>query len=122
MWKRKIMFVYMIECEGGVLYTGVAKDIEKRLKKHYYKKKNGAKFTKSHQMTALKVLFQAKDKSCALKLEYLIKKLNREEKLKIISNPELVFELFDKKIERNNYEIVSNLNRDEIFKNVISLN
>lgn len=107
------MFVYIIKCEDNSLYTGVAKDIKKRLKEHYFKQSKCAKYTKSHQMKNLQALWKAKTRSEAYKLEYQIKALNRENKLNLISNQEFFAEFFKDKLNINNYERITN----EYFKN-----
>ncbi|MGL4366922.1 MAG: GIY-YIG nuclease family protein [Brevinemataceae bacterium] len=44
-------FVYMIECRGGSLYTGIAKDPVKRFKMHLSGR--GAKYTKIYKPISL---------------------------------------------------------------------
>ena len=39
-------YVYMLRCEDGSLYTGIASDVEKRFAMH--KSGHGAKYTRSH--------------------------------------------------------------------------
>ena len=75
--------VYIVETECGKLYTGIAKDVEKRFQEHLGSKK-GAKFFRS--ATPKKIVFKhAKlSRSEALKIEDKIKKLTREQKLKLI--------------------------------------
>lgn len=97
------MFVYIIECIDGSLYTGIAKDIEKRLDEHFYQKKQCAKYTKSHQMKTLCSLWQTQDKSSACKLEYHIKHLSKQEKQNLIINPESLETFFSSKLETQNY-------------------
>lgn len=77
-------YVYIIECEDGSLYTGIAKDFNKRFDLH--KANQGAKYTRSHKAKVLKALWMTDDRSSALKLEYRIKQLKREQKLLLISN------------------------------------
>lgn len=43
---KKEYSVYILSCAGGTLYTGIAKDVEARLKQHQEGK--GAKYTRSH--------------------------------------------------------------------------
>ena len=44
------MYVYIIECEDGSLYTGIAKNVVQRLRQHYHHLSGCAKLTLSHQI------------------------------------------------------------------------
>ena len=100
------MYIYIIECLDNSLYTGIAKDIEKRLYEHFYKEKTCAKYTKSHQMTTLKALWKTDTKQNASKLEYHIKTLSRIKKQELILNPTLINSIFSNKINSSNYEYI----------------
>lgn len=86
--KRQRAFVYIVKCEDGSLYTGITKDLKKRMGDHYHKTGKGAKYTRSHKITNVMMVWEAVSYSSAAKLEYRIKRLVREEKLKIIASPE----------------------------------
>ncbi len=66
-------FVYLIECQDGSLYTGVAVDVQKRYAEHAAGK--GARYTRSHPPRRLLAQFPHADRSSALKAEYAIKQL-----------------------------------------------
>jgi len=87
------MFVYIIECVDGSLYTGIAKDVVARLKEHYHRLPNCAKYTRSHPMRGIKCIWKAEDKVTACQLEYRIKKLARKQKDMLIVHPERASEL-----------------------------
>ena len=77
-----VFAVYIIECSDGSLYTGIANDIDKRLKEH--SNGTGSKYVKSrlpikgvHWCT-----HSVYTRSEASKLEAKIKKLSRQQKLK----------------------------------------
>lgn len=74
-------FVYILECsdEKKSLYTGITNNLEKRITTHNAGK--GAKYTKGRLPVKLLKSFEVPDKSTALKLEYQIKQLSRDEKL-----------------------------------------
>lgn len=76
--------VYILKCSDDTLYTGITNDIENRLKKHNEGK--GAKYTRGRTPVVLMVSFVVESKSLALKEEYRIKKLSKEEKLNLIKN------------------------------------
>ena len=88
-------YVYIISCEGGSLYTGIAADWHKRLREHMSRSPKAAKYTKSHPMEALRALWEVADKSAALRLEYRIKRLTAEEKRRLVSRPESCDEILE---------------------------
>lgn len=73
-------WLYVLECRGGVLYTGIAKDVDARYQAHVAGK--GAKFTRTRP--PLRVLAKAKldARGAALRAEYAFKQLPRAEKLR----------------------------------------
>lgn len=75
-------YTYMLECSDGSLYTGWTNDLEKRLKAHNAGR--GAKYTKSRLPVKLvyQEMFETKEE--AMRREYAIKQLTREEKLRLI--------------------------------------
>ncbi|MCR4965466.1 MAG: GIY-YIG nuclease family protein [Bacteroidales bacterium] len=87
------MFVYIIECTDGSLYTGIAKDVVARLKEHYHRLPGCAKYTRSHPMKLIRCIWQTEDKVTACQLEYRIKRLTRKQKDALIANPESISEL-----------------------------
>ena len=88
-----LMFVYIIECADGSLYTGFAKDVVARLKEHYHQLPNCAKYTRSHPMKGIKCIWQTDDKVTACQLEYRIKELTKKQKVALIAQPETVAKL-----------------------------
>lgn len=52
-------YVYMLRCEDGSLYTGIASDVEKRFAMH--KSGHGAKYTRSHPPVAVVYREQCSD-------------------------------------------------------------
>ncbi|MDN6840687.1 MAG: GIY-YIG nuclease family protein [Staphylococcus equorum] len=75
--------MYIVKCKDGSLYTGYAKDIEKRVEKH--NKGQGAKYTKIRRPVELVYQEMFDTKSEALKREYEIKTYSRQQKLVLIS-------------------------------------
>jgi putative endonuclease len=65
--------LYVIECEDGSLYTGVAVDVHQRYAAHVTG--SGARYTRSHPPRRLLVCVQYADRSAALKAEYALKQL-----------------------------------------------
>ena len=77
-------FIYIVECSDNTLYTGIAKDIDKRVQEHNSSSK-GAKYTKARRPVNLVYSEKVEDRSSALKREYAIKKLSKIKKLELIN-------------------------------------
>jgi putative endonuclease len=72
-------YIYIVLCsKDNTLYTGITKDLERRIKQHNDGK--GARYTKGRGPITIVKFFKRESKSEALKLEYKIKQLSREEK------------------------------------------
>ena len=82
--KEDFYMLYMLECADGTLYTGIAKELEKRLDEHNNSPK-GAKYTKARRPVALVYKEKHRSKSSALKRELEIKKMTRSQKEQLIS-------------------------------------
>jgi len=78
-------FVYILECNDKTLYTGITKDIKKRLDEHNTKD-SGAKYTKARRPVKLLYHETALNRSIASKRKYEIKKLSRAKKILLIKN------------------------------------
>lgn len=72
--------VYLLKCFDNTLYCGITNDLNKRIETH--NKGKGAKYTKGRRPVILLKYFECLDKGEALSLEYKIKQMSREEKLK----------------------------------------
>lgn len=75
-------FVYIIKCSDNTLYAGITNNLERRIKKH--DNKLGAKYTKAR--TPVKLVYKEKylTRADALRREFQIKKLQKEEKMALI--------------------------------------
>ena len=75
-------YVYILRCGDDTLYTGITDDVDKRFAAHAAGK--GAKYTRGRGPLTLVHTEELPDKSAALKREIAIKKLTRDEKLRLI--------------------------------------
>jgi putative endonuclease len=75
-------FVYILECADKTLYIGITNDLKKRVMAHNTSK-TGAKYTKARRPVVLKYSEKVRTRSAALKREYALKQLSRQEKLKL---------------------------------------
>ena len=80
----KQWFVYILRCSDGTLYTGSTDDVARRVRVHNSGK--GAKYTRCR--TPVEVVYTEEAESCstAMKREYAIKQLTRQQKLDLIEN------------------------------------
>lgn len=75
---------YILKCSDNTLYTGWTNDIEKRLAAH--NQGQGAKYTRGRTPVELVYLEEFPTRQEAMKREAAIKKLPKEDKLKLIRN------------------------------------
>jgi len=78
-------YIYTVQCADETLYTGIAKDLKRRVKEHNESEK-GAKYTRARRPVKLVYSEKFTDRSTASKREYEIKKkMTRMQKLKLIT-------------------------------------
>ena len=77
-------YVYILKCSDNTLYTGWTTSLEKRLKSHNSGK--GAKYTRVRLPVEIVYFEEFEDKKEAMKREYAIKQLSRQEKIKLIDS------------------------------------
>ena len=73
-------FVYIVRCSDGSLYTGICKDVARRVEEHNSSGPLAANYTRARQPVKLVYREAADTRSTALKREYEIKQLTRQEK------------------------------------------
>lgn len=76
-------YVYILKCADKTFYTGITTDVERRVAEHN-ESKLGAKYTSFRRPVNLVYAEKFTDRSSASKEEARIKKLSREEKIKLI--------------------------------------
>ena len=75
-------YTYIVRCKDDTLYCGWTNNLEKRIASH--NAGTGAKYTKNRRPVEL-VYYETFDtKEEAMRREYAIKQLSRQEKLKLI--------------------------------------
>ena len=74
-------FLYVIECEDGSLYTGIAIDPVARFALHASGK--GARYTRSHPPKKLLAMLPFPDRSSASKAEHRVKQLTPAQKRRL---------------------------------------
>ncbi len=78
-----VYYVYMVRCADDSLYTGIATDPAHRTEIHNSGK--GAKYTRSRLPVTLVYTEAVGDKSAALRREYALKQLSRQQKLALLN-------------------------------------
>ncbi len=76
-------YLYILECADTTLYTGITTNLERRIKEHNTSSL-GAKYTAARRPVKLLYSREFDNRSEASKQEFLIKKLSRVNKLKLI--------------------------------------
>jgi putative endonuclease len=78
----KDWYVYLVECKDKSYYCGITRDIQGRLNKH--NAGMGAKYTRGRKPVKLICNSELMTKSDALKLEYKVKHVKKDLKIKIL--------------------------------------
>lgn len=98
-------YIYMLRCSDGSIYTGIAKDLERRMGEHFGRTAQCAKYTESHPPIRLEQAWKTDSRSHAARLEYRIKQLRKLQKELLVRQPERLEEILG--LENNNvYETV----------------
>jgi len=77
--------VYMVQCNDGTFYTGIARDVTLRIVEHNESPK-GAKYTKARRPVRLVYQEEVENRSAAQRREYEVKQLTREQKEVLVRN------------------------------------
>ncbi len=78
--------VYLLQCGDGTLYTGIARDLERRLAAH--EAGRGAKYTRGRGPLVLLAAWDFPDRPAALRAEAAVKRLDRQAKLALAADPQ----------------------------------
>ncbi len=77
-------FVYIILCTDNTFYTGIAIDVSRRFNQHAAGQ--GAKYFRGRQPKELVYIEPGHNRSSATKREISLKKMRREDKIRIITS------------------------------------
>ncbi len=89
-------YVYILECKDGTYYTGYTTDVEHRMKAH--ESGTGAKYTRSRGPFQLLYEKHYSTKMEAMKAEYQIKQLTRQQKRVLIARQRGVETVYPKEL------------------------
>ena len=76
--------VYVLQCADGTLYTGIARDLDRRLRQHNGELVGGPRYTSGRRPVKLLWWDTAADRSVAQQREAAIKGLSRTDKLRLV--------------------------------------
>ena len=76
--------VYLLRCADGTLYTGVARDLQRRLRQHNGELAGGAAYTRGRRPVTLLWSESCADRGAAQRREARIRTLSRPQKLRLI--------------------------------------
>ncbi len=77
-------WIYLLHCADGTLYTGITRDLSRRLRQHNGDIVGGSRYTRSRRPVALAWSRQVCSRAEAQRLEASIKSLPRAAKLDLI--------------------------------------
>lgn len=78
-------YIYMLRCRDGSVYTGIASELENRMKIHFEGGAGCSKYVVSRGAEKLECYWICDTASSAAKLEYRLKRLSRNQKEMLIS-------------------------------------
>lgn len=81
--KDGVNYTYLLRCADGSLYCGWTNDLEARLRAHNAGK--GAKYTRSRRPVTLAYYETYETKEEAMRREWKVKHMSRDEKLELIA-------------------------------------
>jgi len=87
--QEKIWSLYLIRCIDNSLYCGITNDVSRRFKEHQNMGAKTAKYLRGKGPLQLVFKQELGNRSKALKIEALLKKLKKSEKEKIVKQQNL---------------------------------
>jgi len=78
-------YIYIVKCSDESLYTGITRDVGRRVEEHNSNDLLGARYTRSRRPVTLVYEERAGSRSEATKREAAIKRLRRDEKKRLIA-------------------------------------
>lgn len=81
---REHWFLYILECSDGTLYTGITKDLERRLEQHNAGK--ASRYTRVRRPVNLVYNELCSTRTAALVRECEVKEMTRQKKFSLIKN------------------------------------
>lgn len=96
-------YVYMVRCQDGSLYTGLAKYLCRRMREHVARDTACAKYTRSRPVVALEAVWRTETRSAAAALEAFLKTLPRVQKLALTQDPAQLLPRYGQRLKFADY-------------------
>jgi putative endonuclease len=80
--------IYIVRCADGTLYTGIARDVARRVEEHNSNRLLAANYTRARRPVTLVYSEAAATRSAACRREYQIKQLSRRAKDALVAGSE----------------------------------
>ena len=93
-------YVYLLRCEGGELYAGIATDVERRFAEHASGGPKAAKYTRTHRAVRIERTWEMPNRASASALEYRLKRLTHAQKEEAVSVPSTIGALIAESLAR----------------------
>ncbi len=77
-------YVYMVRCADTSLYTGITKNIARRIDEHNHSRRSSSAYTRARRPVELVYQEAIQTRSKASKREYQIKRLSKKEKEELL--------------------------------------
>ncbi len=77
-------FIYIVRCADSSLYTGICKDVPRRVEEHNSSRLLAASYTRARRPVALVYSEAAQTRSEAARREYEIKQMTRKDKDELV--------------------------------------
>lgn len=81
-------FVYLLRCRDRSLYAGISRDPERRCREHNEHQRLASRYVWSRRPAELVWRLPVVDKSTALRLEYRLKRLGKQQKEQLLLDAE----------------------------------
>ncbi|HVY07762.1 MAG TPA: GIY-YIG nuclease family protein [Burkholderiales bacterium] len=78
-------YVYILRCADGTFYTGIARDLSRRIDEHNSSNRLGASYTRGRRPVTLVYREEVASRSLALRREHEIKAMGRQEKVALVA-------------------------------------
>jgi putative endonuclease len=75
--------LYLLECDGRSIYTGITTDVERRLAEHAAGLSRAARYTRGARQVRLLYAVELGDRGLTARAEYRLKQLPRAKKLRV---------------------------------------
>ena len=80
-------FVYILRCADDTLYTGITRDMERRVREHNGDNRRGAAYTRGRRPVQVIYREACGSRSQATRREHQIRAMTRKEKEKLAKSP-----------------------------------